>query len=113
MIQLEDDVAYPDPRPIAKALAEIKAPVDFAKDMHSSVAMVAKQSEIEEDETLETLASLRAAERLTGSTMKVPSMAGRMLAITGFEEDSRINGQMLSTGMVDKETENKIADERE
>lgn len=63
----------------------------------------------EDDETADTLDSIKTAERISGNKLPVPEMKGHMLASIGFEDNSRITAKMLEAGTMDLESENLVA----
>jgi hypothetical protein len=83
------------------------------KGLSQAVADVTSSFGIEDDETADTLNSIKTAERVSGTTLKTPVNNDKLLTASGFEDDGRITAQMLSQGMIDPESENRIAKKQE
>ena len=106
LLMLEDNI-YPMPRPIGEIMMQINAYHNAPADFDAKILSGAQLND--DDDTRDTLASLKAAEAISGNKMTAPEVTTENFKKTGTEvEDFLARAHKVSSQELEDALEDKI-----
>ena len=116
LIQLDSEVSYDHSIREARPIGEILAMMEPSENIS---AILTGAGVNDEDDNVETMKSIKAAEKANGASMTAPSVDNALYqkTVTKFqnliEDNDRISSNVLNMALVDGKAEDTLAQEKE